>query len=95
MDDWPGLRHAVNGTGSTSMSFAYTDARLGTYYRDIAAKNDGWVHDKVWGTLAQRLPALPQWQISGPDGGHGFKRATSRRKVSRLRPLGRLQISEL
>ncbi|KAH7094206.1 peptide N-acetyl-beta-D-glucosaminyl asparaginase amidase A-domain-containing protein [Auriculariales sp. MPI-PUGE-AT-0066] len=75
MDDWPGLRHAINGTGKTSMTFAYADARLGTYYRAIAAKNDGWVRDTVWGTLASRLPALPKWQISGPDGGNGFKRS--------------------
>ncbi|EJD43826.1 hypothetical protein AURDEDRAFT_167205 [Auricularia subglabra TFB-10046 SS5] len=73
MDDWPGLRHAINGTGATDMTFAFTDAHAQTYFRSTAAKNDGWVRDAVWGSLASRLPALPRWQISGPNGGAGFR----------------------
>ncbi|KAL0564697.1 hypothetical protein V5O48_017346, partial [Marasmius crinis-equi] len=47
MDDWPGLRHAINGSGATEQTFAYH--YLGgsggeeeeTYFRDLATKNDG------------------------------------------------------
>jgi hypothetical protein len=73
MDDWPGLRHAINGTGETSQTFAYTDGRGGSYYRDLAAKNDGWVSDAVWGTLKDANPAVPNSQI-WPDGGPGFRK---------------------
>lgn len=78
MDDWPGLRHAINGTGATDTTFAFADARAGTYFRTLAAKNDGWVRDAVWGSLAARAPALPKSQISGPKGGAGFRRDATR-----------------
>ncbi|KAJ7642299.1 peptide N-acetyl-beta-D-glucosaminyl asparaginase amidase A-domain-containing protein [Mycena rosella] len=56
MDNWPGLRHAINGTGATDQTFAYVDGRGETYFRDIAAKNDGWVRDTVWGSLRDANP---------------------------------------
>ncbi|KAI4517351.1 uncharacterized protein SCHCODRAFT_02489244 [Schizophyllum commune H4-8] len=74
MDDWPGLRHAINGTGATEQTLAYQDARGQTYFRDAATKNDGWVRDAVWGTLAGANPAVPREQIYGPEGGRGFRR---------------------
>ncbi|KAL1704438.1 peptide N-acetyl-beta-D-glucosaminyl asparaginase amidase A-domain-containing protein [Schizophyllum commune] len=74
MDDWPGLRHAINGTGATEQTFAYQGARGQTYFRDAATKNDGWVRDAVWGTLADANPAVPREQIYGPEGGPGFRR---------------------
>ncbi|KAL1664825.1 peptide N-acetyl-beta-D-glucosaminyl asparaginase amidase A-domain-containing protein [Schizophyllum commune] len=74
MDDWPGLRHAINGTGATEQTLAYQDARGQTYFRDAATKNDGWVRDAVWGTLAGANPAVPREQIYGPEGGPGFRR---------------------
>lgn len=72
MDDWPGLRHAINGTGETTQTFAYTDSRGATYFRDAATKNDGWVHDIVWGSLRESNPPVPDNQIYGPEGGPGF-----------------------
>ncbi|KAL1755194.1 peptide N-acetyl-beta-D-glucosaminyl asparaginase amidase A-domain-containing protein [Schizophyllum commune] len=77
MDDWPGLRHAINGTGATEQTLAYQDARGQTYFRDAATKNDGWVRDVVWGTLAGANPAVPREQIYGPEGGPGFRRDVS------------------
>ncbi|KAK0506502.1 peptide N-acetyl-beta-D-glucosaminyl asparaginase amidase A-domain-containing protein [Armillaria luteobubalina] len=74
MDDWPGLRHAINGTGETEQTFAYVDGRGATYFRDIAAKNDGWVHDRVGGTLRDANRPVPDNQIYGPVGGPGFRR---------------------
>ncbi|KAF8887761.1 peptide N-acetyl-beta-D-glucosaminyl asparaginase amidase A-domain-containing protein [Infundibulicybe gibba] len=75
MDNWPGLRHAINGTGSTNQTFAYINGRGETYFRDIKAKNDGWVADTVWGTLRGGNPPVPQNQIFGANGGPGFRRA--------------------
>ncbi|KAJ6573981.1 peptide N-acetyl-beta-D-glucosaminyl asparaginase amidase A-domain-containing protein, partial [Mycena vulgaris] len=77
MDNWPGLRHAINGTGATDQTFAYVDGRGETYFRDIAAKNDGWVKDTVWGSLREANP--PVQQISGSGGGPGFRRMVNRR----------------
>ncbi|KAJ7151570.1 peptide N-acetyl-beta-D-glucosaminyl asparaginase amidase A-domain-containing protein [Mycena filopes] len=74
MDNWPGLRHAINGTGATDQTFAYVDGRGETYFRDVAAKNDGWVRDSVWGSLRDENPAVPRNQIFGPGGGPGFRR---------------------
>ncbi|KAF9456805.1 peptide N-acetyl-beta-D-glucosaminyl asparaginase amidase A-domain-containing protein [Collybia nuda] len=79
MDNWPGLRHAINGTGTTNQTFAYMDGRGETYFRDLAAKNDGWVRDKVWGTLRDRNPPVSDDQIFGPGGGPGFRRRMVRR----------------
>ncbi|TFK76678.1 hypothetical protein BDN72DRAFT_884390 [Pluteus cervinus] len=75
MDNWSGLRHAINGTGSTNQTFAYSNGRGETYFRDIAAKNDGWVHDVVWGSLKNLNPPVPSSQIYGPIGGPGFRRS--------------------
>lgn len=72
MDDWPGLRHAINGTGETTQEFAYIDGRGATYFRDAGTKNDGWTHDLVWGTLRDANPPVPDEQIFGPEGGPGF-----------------------
>lgn len=77
MDDWPGLRHAINGTGATEQTFAYRDARGETYFRDAATRNDGWVRDAVWGTLAGANPAVPPEQIYSAEGGPGFRRELS------------------
>jgi len=74
MDDWPGLRHAINGTGETAQLFAYVDGHHETYFRDVATKNDGWVRDNVWGTLREQNPPVPPEQIYGPGGGPGFRR---------------------
>lgn len=75
MDNWPGLRHAINGTGATDQVYGYLDAQTGdTYFRNMATKNDGWVRDEVWGTLKDSNPRLPPEQIWGPKGGPGFKR---------------------
>ncbi|KAJ7596801.1 peptide N-acetyl-beta-D-glucosaminyl asparaginase amidase A-domain-containing protein [Mycena floridula] len=71
MDDWPGLRHAINGTGATEQKFAYV-AGDATYFRDIAAKNDGFVHDYVWGNYLDGNPPVSSSQIFGPAGGPGF-----------------------
>ncbi|KAG5654277.1 hypothetical protein H0H81_005126 [Sphagnurus paluster] len=79
MDNWPGLRHAINGTGATDQTFAYIDGRGETYFRDVAAKNDGWVRDRVWGTLRDANPPVPRNQIFGPGGGPGFRRMVARR----------------
>ncbi|KAJ7922958.1 peptide N-acetyl-beta-D-glucosaminyl asparaginase amidase A-domain-containing protein [Mycena leptocephala] len=78
MDNWPGLRHAINGTGATDQTFAYVDGRGETYFRDVAAKNDGWVRDTVWGTLRDANPPVPRNQIFGPGGGPGFRRMVNR-----------------
>lgn len=78
MDNWPGLRHAINGAGSTNQTFAYVDGRGETYFRDIAAKNDGWVRDSVRGTLRSSNPPVPRNQIFGPGGGPGFRRMVER-----------------
>ncbi|KAG9223229.1 hypothetical protein PLEOSDRAFT_1101341 [Pleurotus ostreatus PC15] len=78
MDDWPGLRHAINGTGETTQLFAYSDGRGETYFRDVAAMNDGWVKDEVWGTLKDANPPVPRSQIFGPGGGPGFRRMVAR-----------------
>lgn len=78
MDNWPGLRHAINGTGATDQTFGYIDGRGETYFRDLAAKNDGWVRDKVWGTLRARNPPVSNDQIFGLGGGPGFRRRTVR-----------------
>ncbi|KAJ7356751.1 peptide N-acetyl-beta-D-glucosaminyl asparaginase amidase A-domain-containing protein [Mycena albidolilacea] len=78
MDDWPGLRHAINGTGATEQTFAYVDGRGESYFRDVAAKNDGWVRDAVWGTLRDANPPVPRNQIFGPGGGPGFRRMVGR-----------------
>ncbi|KAL0956183.1 hypothetical protein HGRIS_002343 [Hohenbuehelia grisea] len=79
MDNWPGLRHAINGTGATEQTFAYTDARGESYFRDAATKNDGWVRDVVWGTLRDANPPVPRNQIFGQGGGPGFRRMLHRR----------------
>ncbi|KAH7345423.1 peptide N-acetyl-beta-D-glucosaminyl asparaginase amidase A-domain-containing protein [Rhizoctonia solani] len=71
MDDAPGLRHAINGTGETIQVFAYGDVAGETYYRKSHAKNDGWVSDKVWGTLASANPPVKD---TNPNGGSGFRR---------------------
>jgi hypothetical protein len=78
MDDWPGLRHAINGTGATEQTFAYVDGRGESYFRDVAARNDGWVRDAVWGTLRDANPPVPRNQIFGPGGGPGFRRMVGR-----------------
>ncbi|CUA70516.1 Peptide-N4-(N-acetyl-beta-glucosaminyl)asparagineamidase A [Rhizoctonia solani] len=71
MDDSPSLRHAINGTGETIQAFAYGDVAGETYFRKSHAKNDGWVSDKVWGSLASANPAV---RDTNPDGGSGFRR---------------------
>ncbi|CAE6467104.1 unnamed protein product, partial [Rhizoctonia solani] len=71
MDDAPGLRHAINGTGETIQAFAYGDVAGETYFRKSHAKNDGWVSDKVWGTLASANPPVKD---TNPNGGSGFRR---------------------
>ncbi|KAJ7071566.1 peptide N-acetyl-beta-D-glucosaminyl asparaginase amidase A-domain-containing protein [Mycena amicta] len=68
MDNWPGLRHAVNATGATQQTFAYVDARGETYFRDLAAEDDGWVRDSVWGTLRDANPPLPPSQFVSAEG---------------------------
>ena len=75
MDDWPGLRHAINGSGATDQRFAFTASSGETYFRDIAARDDAWVRDAVWGseTLRTAEPPVPPEQIF-PDGGPGFRR---------------------
>ncbi|KXN87539.1 Peptide-N4-(N-acetyl-beta-glucosaminyl)asparagine amidase A [Leucoagaricus sp. SymC.cos] len=73
MDNWPGLRHAIMGKGQTAQQFAYIDTRGETYFRDIAAKNDGWIRDEVWGSLRKVNPPVPRSQLYGPDGGPGFR----------------------
>lgn len=74
MDDWPVLRHAINGTGETSQEYAYTDGRGQSYFRELSAKNDGWVYDNVWGSLRDGNPPVPPEQIWGPEGGPGFRK---------------------
>ncbi|CAE6467831.1 unnamed protein product [Rhizoctonia solani] len=71
MDDAPGLRHAINGTGETVQAFAYGDVAGETYLRKSHAKNDGWVSDRVWGTLANANPPVKD---TDPNGGSGFRR---------------------
>lgn len=73
MDDWPGLRHAIRGKGQTDQKFAYVDGRGQTYFRDLATKNDGWIHDTVWGSLREGNLPVPRSQLYGPDGGPGFR----------------------
>ena len=70
MDDAPGLRHAVNGTGATAQSFAFAASSGESYFRSLAARDDAWVRDAVWGTPALRAaaPPVPPAQIF-PDGG--------------------------
>ncbi|THU89445.1 hypothetical protein K435DRAFT_761136, partial [Dendrothele bispora CBS 962.96] len=80
MDDWPGLRHAINGTGATEQTFGYIDERGATYFRDVATKNDGWVKDNVWGTLRDANPPVPANQIFGDRGGPGFRRSVYERR---------------
>lgn len=70
MDDAANLRHAINGTGETSQAFGFV-GQGETYYRQIKAKNDGWVSDNVWGSLKQRNPPV---KVDGPLGGPGFRR---------------------
>lgn len=77
MDDAPGLRHAINGTGATDQQFAFTTDEGATYFRRIAAQNDAWVRDEVWGTLRDAEPPLPREQIF-PGGGPGFRRELAR-----------------
>ncbi|KAG8791785.1 hypothetical protein FRC12_008128 [Ceratobasidium sp. 428] len=71
MDDAPGLRHAINGTGETVQAFGYGDVGGETYLRKSHAKNDGWVEDLVWGSLASRNPPVKD---TSPGGGGGFRR---------------------
>ncbi|KAG9090288.1 hypothetical protein FS749_000667 [Ceratobasidium sp. UAMH 11750] len=71
MDDAPGLRHAINGTGETIQAFAYADVGGETYLRKSHAKNDGWVEDVVWGSLASMNPPVKD---TSPGGGTGFKK---------------------
>ncbi|KAG9095272.1 hypothetical protein FRC06_009968 [Ceratobasidium sp. 370] len=71
MDDAPGLRHAINGTGETVQSFGYGDVGGETYLRKSHAKNDGWVEDVVWGSLASMNPPVND---TSPGGGAGFRR---------------------
>ncbi|KAG8725364.1 hypothetical protein FRC09_001168 [Ceratobasidium sp. 395] len=71
MDDAPGLRHAINGTGETIQAFGYADVGGETYLRKSHAKNDGWVEDLVWGSLASRNPPVKD---TSPGGGGGFRR---------------------
>ncbi|KAF8597265.1 hypothetical protein BDV93DRAFT_527564 [Ceratobasidium sp. AG-I] len=71
MDDALGLRHAINGTGETTQTFAYGDIAGETYLRKSHAKNDGWVQDTVWGTLASGNPPVKD---TTPGGGPGFRR---------------------
>ncbi|RDX55992.1 hypothetical protein OH76DRAFT_1460658 [Lentinus brumalis] len=73
LDDWPGLRHAINGTGATDQKFAFHSSTGATYYRSIAAKNDAWTRDSVWGSLRDEAPPVPKEQIK-PGGGPGFRR---------------------
>lgn len=86
MDDAPGLRHAINGTGATDQQFAFSSASGESYFRDIAAMNDGWVRDTVWGTLKKLEPPVPKGQIF-KGGGHGFRRRGFRmpRRASTVR----------
>lgn len=77
MDDAPGLRHAINGTGATDQQFAFTTDSGASYYRRIAAKNDAWLRDEVWGTLRDAEPPVPKEQIF-PEGGPGFRRSLGR-----------------
>ncbi|KAG8739451.1 hypothetical protein FRC10_005624 [Ceratobasidium sp. 414] len=71
MDDAPGLRHAINGTGETVQSFGYGDIGGETYLRKSHVKNDGWVEDVVWGSLASMNPPVKD---TSPGGGTGFRR---------------------
>ncbi|CAE7184482.1 unnamed protein product [Rhizoctonia solani] len=71
MDDAPGLKHAINGTGETMQAFAYGDIAGETYFRKSHTKNDGWVSDNVWGSLAGANPPVKD---TNPDGGSGFRR---------------------
>ncbi|KAF9263063.1 hypothetical protein L218DRAFT_973246 [Marasmius fiardii PR-910] len=87
MDDWPGLRHAISGSGATEQTFAYVDGRGETYFRDVATKNDGWVKDDVWGTLGEENPPVPPNQIFGPGGGPGFRRRSVGRNPRSSRSL--------
>ncbi|TBU35121.1 peptide N-acetyl-beta-D-glucosaminyl asparaginase amidase A-domain-containing protein [Dichomitus squalens] len=84
MDDWPGLRHAINGTGATDQQFAFTTSSGQTYFRSIAAKNDAWVRDSVWGSLQDEEPPVPKEQIF-PGGGPGFRRMVGPGIVRRAR----------
>ena len=73
MDDWPGLRHAINGTGATDQQFAFTASSGETYFRSLAAQDDAWVRDAVWGSLRDAEPPVPKEQLF-PGGGPGFRR---------------------
>lgn len=83
LDNSPMLRHAINGSGNTIQNFAYVDGRGQTYFREIAAKNDGWIADNVWGTLRDANPPVPSNQIVGPAGGPGFRRRVARRTLNK------------
>ena len=80
MDNWPGLCHAINGTGATDQTFAYVDGRGESYFRDVAVKKDGWVRDTVWGTLKDANPPVPSNQIFGTGGRPGFRRMVTARR---------------
>ncbi|KAI0793389.1 peptide N-acetyl-beta-D-glucosaminyl asparaginase amidase A-domain-containing protein [Abortiporus biennis] len=80
MDDAPGLRHAINGTGATDQKFAFRLSSGESYFRDIEARNDGWVRDTVWGSLKNLEPPVPMNQIL-PGGGHGFRRRSLDRRT--------------
>jgi len=73
MDNWPGLQHAIRGKGETDQTFGYTDGHGQTYFRDVATKNDGWIRDRVWGSLRDGNPPVPRSQLYSPDGGPGFR----------------------
>jgi hypothetical protein len=72
LDAWPGLRHAVNGTGATEQTFAYITEDGDSYFRQLAAMNDGWVGDTVWGTLRNVERPVPKAQIWRNGSGPGF-----------------------
>ncbi|KAH9944490.1 peptide N-acetyl-beta-D-glucosaminyl asparaginase amidase A-domain-containing protein [Epithele typhae] len=75
MDAWPGLRHAINGTGATAQRLAFAAGSGEAYFRASAAADDAWTRDAVWGTpeLVAAAPRVPEAQIK-PGGGPGFRR---------------------
>lgn len=72
LDAWPGLRHAVNGTGATDQTFAYVTGEGESYFRQLAAADDGWINDDVWGTLRDVERPVPNEQIWRNGSGPGF-----------------------